>query len=48
MQPYSDPTRAAAQYPKLPAALRDFDLNLVLPCYRTTADDFQKAMSRAR
>ncbi|MGB9203967.1 MAG: hypothetical protein WCB94_08320 [Terriglobales bacterium] len=48
MQPYSDPTRASAQYPKLPAALRDFDLNLVLPCYRTTADDFQKAISRAR
>ncbi len=48
MRPYSDPTRASAQYPKLPAALRDFDLNLVLPCYRTTADDFQKAMSRAR
>jgi hypothetical protein len=45
MQPYSDPTRAVTGYPKLPAALRDFDLNLVLPCYRTTADDFQKAMS---
>ncbi|MBZ5612469.1 MAG: hypothetical protein LAO23_00570 [Acidobacteriia bacterium] len=45
LQPYSDPARATTKYPKLPAALRDFDLNLVLPCYRTTADDFQKAMS---
>ena len=45
LQPYSDPVRATTEYPKLPAALRDFDLNLVLPCYRTTADDFQKAMS---
>jgi hypothetical protein len=45
MQPYTDPTRATTEYPKLPVALRDFDLNLVLPCYRTTADDFQKAMS---
>ena len=45
LQPYSNPVRATTEYPKLPAALRDFDLNLVLPCYRTTADDFQKAMS---
>jgi hypothetical protein len=45
LQPYTDPVRATTEYPKLPAALRNFDLNLVLPCYRTTADDFQKAMS---
>jgi hypothetical protein len=45
MQPYIDPARTTGEYPKLPAALRDFDLNLVLPCYRTTAEDFQKAMS---
>jgi hypothetical protein len=45
VQPYTDPTRATTEYPKLPAALRDSDLNAVLPCYRTTADDFQKAMS---
>jgi len=48
MQPYTVPTHATTQYPQLPPALRGSDLNAVLPCYRTTADDFQKAMSRAR
>jgi hypothetical protein len=48
IQPHTDPTSPATEYPKLPAALRSSDLNAVLPCYRTTADDFQKAMSRAR
>ena len=48
IQPQTDPTRPATEYPKLPAVLRSSDLNAVLPCYRTTADDFQKAMSRAR
>jgi hypothetical protein len=33
---------------KLPAALLSSDLNAVLPCYRTTATEFQKAMSRGR
>jgi len=47
IQPHTDPTPSATEYPKLPAALRSSDLNAVLPCYRTTADDFQKAMSRA-
>ena len=46
IQPHTDPTSPATEYPKLPAALRSFDLNAVLPCYRTTADDFQKAMSQ--
>ena len=45
--PHTDPTLPAPEYPELPAALRSSDLNAVLPCYRTTADDFQKAMSRA-
>jgi hypothetical protein len=45
IQPSTDPTGTATEYPKLPAALRSFDMNAVLPCYRTTAGDFQKAMS---
>jgi hypothetical protein len=47
IQSDTDPTRAAIEYSKLPAALRSSDLTAVLPCYRTTASDFQKAMSRA-
>jgi len=47
IQSDTDPTRAATEYSKLPAALRSSDLTAVLPCYRTTASDFQKAMSRA-
>jgi len=47
MQFHTDPTLPATEYPKLPAALRSSDLNAVLPCYRTTAGDFQAAMSRA-
>lgn len=43
IQSHADPTHP---YPKLPAALRSIDLNAVLPCYRTNAGDFQKAMSR--
>jgi len=46
IQPHPDPTLPVTEYPKLPAALRSSDLNAMLPCYRTTADDFQKAMSR--
>ncbi len=46
---HSDPaTPATTEYPKLPAALRSSDMNAVLPCYRTTAGDFQKAMSGGR
>jgi hypothetical protein len=48
IQPHTDSTRPATESPKLPAALRSADLSAVLPCYRTTADDFQKAMSRSR
>jgi hypothetical protein len=48
LQPSTDPTTSATEYPKLPAALRSADPSAVLPCYRTTAGDFQKAMSRAR
>lgn len=46
IQPHTDPTRATTEYPKLPASLVSSDLNALLPCYRTTASDFQKAMSR--
>jgi len=45
IQSYTDPS-SAREHPELPAALRSSDLNAVLACYRTTADDFQKAMSR--
>lgn len=45
---HTDATTPAAEYSKLPAALRSSDLSAVLPCYRTTAGDFQKAMSRGR
>jgi hypothetical protein len=48
IQSDTDPTRAATEYAKLPAALRNSDLSAVLPCYRTTAEDFQKAMSGPR
>jgi len=48
IQSHTDPVLPATGYSKLPAALRSFDLNAVLPCYRTTAGDFQKAMSRGR
>jgi len=48
IQAHTDPTGPATEYPKLPAALRSADMNAVLPCYRTTADDFQKAMSMSR
>ena len=46
IQSPTDPAGPATEYPKLPAALRSSDLNAVMPCYRTTADDFQKAMSK--
>ena len=47
MQVHTDPTLPTTEYPKLPAALRFSDPDAVLPCYRTTAGDFQRAMSRA-
>jgi hypothetical protein len=48
VQPPADQNRPAADYPKLPAALLSADLNAVLPCYRTTAEEFRKAMSHGR
>lgn len=44
---HTDETRPG-ENTKLPAALLASDLNAVLPCYRTTATEFQKAMSRGR
>lgn len=46
IQPPTDPTLPSRKYPDLPAELRSSDLNAVLPCYRTTAEDFRKALSR--
>ena len=48
IQPSPDPARPVTEYPKLPAVLRSADVNEMLPCYRTTADDFQKAMLGGR
>jgi hypothetical protein len=48
MESPANPLPSATRYPQLPAALRSANLNEVLACYRTNADDFQKAMSRAR
>lgn len=48
IQPAPDPNRPVTQYPKLPAALSTYDMNSVLPCYRTNADDFRKAMVGGR
>jgi hypothetical protein len=45
---HSDSATPAAQYAKLPEALRSSDLTAVLPCYRTSASDFQRAMSRSQ
>jgi hypothetical protein len=46
--PQNDPSGPAPESAKLPDALRATDPNAVLPCYRTTASDFQKAMSRGQ
>lgn len=48
IQPAPDPTRQVTEYPKLPPALSSIDMNAVLPCYRTTATDFLKAMSHGK
>jgi hypothetical protein len=47
LQANGEPSRPATPYSELPAALRSSDLNAMLPCYRTNADDFRRAMSRA-
>jgi hypothetical protein len=46
IQSHTDRPPSAREYPKLPETLRSSDPNAVLACYRITADDFQKAMSR--
>lgn len=48
IQPPTEAASTGTESPKIPAALRSFDPNSVLPCYRTTASDFQKAMSGGR
>jgi len=48
IQPSPDPARPVTEYPKLPAVLRSADVNQILPCYRTNADDFEKAMLGGR
>lgn len=45
LQSHTDSTLPPTAAPKLPAALLSYDLNSVLPCFRTSADDFQKAMA---
>ena len=47
IQSHTDPSLPATEYPNLPAELRSADLNAMLPCYRTNADDFQRAFSPA-
>jgi len=46
IQPSGESTHPATGYPDLPEALRSTDLTAMLPCYRTNASDFEKAMSR--
>lgn len=48
IEPAPDPTRQVTEYPKLPPALSSQNLDAVLPCYRTTATDFMKAMARGK
>ncbi len=45
LEPPTDPSRPVTEYPKLPAALNSYNLDVPLPCYRTSAEDFRKAMS---
>ena len=46
--PYMDPNKDSAEPPKVPKALSSSNLNAVLPCFKTTADDFRKAMTHGR
>jgi len=48
IQSHTDPSVPATESQKLPAALLSYDMNAILPCYRTTATDFQRAMSESR
>jgi len=47
LRPYLDKTQPEIQYPEIPEALRKFDQNVKLPCFRTTADDYRDAMERS-
>ncbi len=48
IQPAPDPSRPVTEYPKLPVALSSADMEMVLPCYRTSAGDFEKAMAKSK
>jgi hypothetical protein len=47
LNPQIDETHPGTKYSFDPAILGPNDPNSVLPCYRTTADDFRKALSKA-
>ncbi len=47
LNPQLDDTHPGTKYSFDPAILGPNDPNSVLSCYRTTADDFRKALSRA-
>jgi hypothetical protein len=44
--PQADPSHPDAEYPIGPPTLGPNDRNSTLPCYRTTADDYRKAMAK--
>lgn len=48
IQPAPDPSRPVTEYPKLPVALSSADMEMLLPCYRTSAGDFEKAMAKSK
>lgn len=48
LNPQIDESHPGTKYSFDPAILGPNDPNSLLPCYRTTADDFRKALSRAR
>jgi hypothetical protein len=46
--PEADQAHAQSQEATDPAAEHSNNRNSMLPCYRTTADDYRKAVLRAR
>jgi hypothetical protein len=46
LQPEGGPGRGESPVPTLPADWSGFSRDATLPCYRTTADDYRKALSR--
>jgi len=44
--PQADPSHPDAANPIGPPSLGPHDANTTLPCYRTTADDYRKALSK--